>query len=664
MRKIRLMFILAVLALTLCLSGCDIFESFVPEIDVGGDEINPPSENEENEKNEDKNDNAGTNEHVCDFKHKSYIESTCTVAGKDVYECACGKTRENPRELAPHTEQIIPATEATGNSPAKTEGKKCSVCGCILVQPNIVFADDYGTPSKYDGTYAYNYLATLKNGEKLTKLYNSIDECADLFHVSGEDAGDNLVVAEINFGELGISSDEAIATWSAYTYDHPLYYWISKKISYTEESLSLKVDEEYKSGSVRNAHNSEIYAVVEDFLKQITSDSEYSIALTLHDLIISSGDYAYESDGVTPKDDNYAHNILGILEMGEGVCESYAKSFQMMLNYCGIENVFVSGYAREPHAWNLVKLDDGKWYWCDLTWDDKPGFMWGVSHRYFCVNGSEALMNMDGPWTVADETFDATHTPSAKCDTGIDFAYTLPEVSDSSFAASGFILRDTFKLGDFTYAFVDYKSVQLVKIEKQGDVVIPESVEYGGRNFDVVSIGRIDENGLFKTGSLVSEYYNSYGELSMAITSVSIPKTVSLIWDDALGIQTLEQITVSADNETYTSVDGVLFTKDLSTLVKYPSARSGESYALTDATRQIAAYAFSMSFSNLELANLQSLTLGVNTQSAGIAHFGYGYADTKNGNLRAGEWERIAFYLKGEGQILTKSGDLFSPSAA
>lgn len=673
MKKIAILFILMTTVLAVCLTGCDLLDTFVPEIDTDLDSDLPSGDGDsdgdgdENDGGEtdggNGTDNSGAGAHVCDYKYASYMESSCTVAGKDVYKCTCGKSYEEPRALAPHTEETIPAKEATGGSPALSEGKKCSVCGCVLVAPVVTFEDDFETPSKYDGDYAYNYISTLAKGEKLTKLYNSIDDCADLFHINGEDAGEDLVVAVVNFGDLGLTSDEAIAVWSAYTIDHPLYYWISKQISYTSESLSIKVDEEYKSGAVRNSYNAKIYATAEEFIGEIQSNSTYSMALTLHDLIIGAGDYAYESDGVTPKDDAYAHNILGILEIGEGVCESYAKSFQMMLNYCGIENIFVSGYAGEAHAWNMIKLEDNNWYWCDLTWDDKPDFAWGVSHRYFCVNGTESLMGMDGPWIVAAETFDSTHFPAAKCDTGISFAYTLPEDSSTSFDESDFLLRKTFKSGNFTYALVGYDSVQLVKIEQQGEVVIPATVEYGGYVFDVVSIGCIDENGLLKTGSLVAEYYDNYGNLSMQITSISIPETVMLIWDDALNIHTLAEITVDEDNEVYASLDGVLFTKDYLTLVKYPSARSAEVYILPDVTKNIAAYAFNMYYGNVELTNLTTIRLGSNIEMAGITHYGYGYAGTEHGNVRSGEWERIENYLKGDGVIYAKSGAEFVPAA-
>ena len=360
MKKIKILLFVTVIVLSISISGCDmLLGGEMPNYDDLEDFENGDNGGGDNDSGT--TDNDGTAEHVCDFVAVSYVESTCSAAGKDTYKCSCGKTKEEPRDLAPHTEQIIPATEATDNSPATTAGVRCSACGYIIVQPDVVFSSDFTTPDRYDGSYAYNYLSTLKNGENLTKLYNSIDIVADYFHISGKDASDGLVVSEINFSQYGLTSEEALAVWSAYVIDHPLYYWMSKNITYMSTALSIKVDEDYMSGAVRNEYNAKIYAKAEAFIKEINSDSKYLIAMMLHDLIISSGDYAYEADGVTPKDDVYAHNILGILEMGEGVCESYAKSFQMMLNYCGVENVMVSGYAGEAHAWNLVKLDDEKW---------------------------------------------------------------------------------------------------------------------------------------------------------------------------------------------------------------------------------------------------------------------------------------------------------------
>ncbi len=66
-------------------------------------------------------------------------ESTCTVAGsyESVVKCtACGYEISRTTvalDLAAHTEEILPETDSTCSVAGKTEGKKCSVCGEILV---------------------------------------------------------------------------------------------------------------------------------------------------------------------------------------------------------------------------------------------------------------------------------------------------------------------------------------------------------------------------------------------------------------------------------------------------------------------------------------------------------------------------------------------------
>ena len=662
MKKIKVLILMLVLAIALSFTGCEILESLTdsdPQYNggvsegpsnsgnVGNDENKDEANNNENgngSNNVGDNDSSGSEpDHVHDYKTFSTTEATCYSEGSEIKKCECGDTVSETIPMTSHTSEIIPATDKA------TEGKRCSVCKVILVKPEPIFSSDFETPSKYDGDYAYNYLLSLNNGEKLTNLYNLIDNIADEFHVSGEDAGENGVIGQIDYSDIGLSTSDAVAVWSAYQMDHPVYYWFSKTVSYTSKEIIISAAQDYVSGDVRDSLNEKIYSVVEAIVGEINSESEYIIALTLHDLIIGLGDYAYMPDGVTPSDAVSAHNIIGLIDKGEGVCESYAKTFQLMLNFCDIENVLVAGYAGEAHAWNMAKLDDGEWYWFDLTWDDTPDFAFGVSHRYFAVNDSEPLLGLDGPWVTAESSFAANHSPYIANNTGIDFNYTLPARSDSPFNSSDALLRSVFKVDQLSYAITGANTVCLVKIESAGAVVVPETVSYGGIEYKVTSIGRI-EGKLFKTGSLVAEYYTPYGELTMEITSISIPKTVDLIWDDALNIHSLTDITVDNGNTVYASLDGVLYTKDLSVLVKYPSGRTDKIYTLPEECVAIAHGAFNMYFSNMEMA-LEKIIITGNDVTAGIAHYGYGYSNTENGNFIAGEWETILKFLLGAGDI-------------
>ena len=50
------------------------------------------------------------------------------------------------------------------------------------------------------------------------------------------------------------------------------------------------------------------------------------------------------------------------------VCAGYAKAFQLLLTKLNIPCYYIVGFAKEAHAWNIVKLDG--YYNVDLTWDD------------------------------------------------------------------------------------------------------------------------------------------------------------------------------------------------------------------------------------------------------------------------------------------------------
>lgn len=659
MKLTKLLMLVLTLALSISLVACDISD-LLGDVDdeLLEDGTLDDITNGGNENTDEKdNDEEG---HECKYVFVSETKSTCTTQGEKLYECSCGKTKTEKLSLLPHTEVIDAATEPTETTPGKTEGKHCSVCGTVIVKQEYIFLSDYSNVEKYDGDYAYNSLLKLSKGEKLTKLYKRIDEAADAFHGGAVDAleDDKYIMATINFSDLeGITADDAIAAWTAFRIDHPLYYWISNNIYYTDAELKIVCDTDYAKSSVRAALNSKIYNGVEKFIEEGYTSSKYNTALAFHDLILLAIDYAYEADGKTPEDDVWAHSIIGVFDKGAGVCESYSKTFQLLLNYCGIENILVSGWANEAHAWNLIKLDDEKWYWCDLTWDDTPEFMWGISYRYFCVNDTQNVGWTDGPFTMAPATFMSAHAPYEKVDTGINYNYDLPARSTDVYTGAEIMLKDTFQVGNLTYAVAGYNCVQLVAVSADGDVNIPATVTYKGKELDVVSIGKL-KNGYFYTGSIATYKNGSYTE-QYNIGSVTIPESVILIWDDALNFDSLTAITVDKDNEVYASVDGVLYTKDLSVLVKYPTSKAGTELTLPEQTVIIAAGAFTTFYSNTpSLIKLEKIYISSAAVEAGIRDYGYGYYSKKY--TETNPWDEIRRAIASGAVIYSKNGSVFN----
>lgn len=508
---------------------------------------------------------------------------------------------------------------------------------------------------KYNGDYGYNYFKQ-NNLTAQQTLYERIDASARAFHLNNDiDAEPSVlngktyyVVSSVSFSDLSLSADEAVSVWKIYKDDNPLYYWLASELTYTFDSLNLLSVEEYAQGAVRSQTNDFVYSKVSEYSLLLDgSDNAYRKALAFHDKIISSIDYAYDASGY-PQSAQWAHSIIGVFEERGAVCEGYARTFQLLLNYNGVENVFVSGNGNgEEHAWNLVKLDDNNWYWCDLTWDDTPLWEWGISYYYFLVNDTQLVNWYDSGWSASvDKNFLDNHAPHTPQGEDVQFLYTLPARAESVYSeANGLTVRKTFSIQNMTFAVTGYNTVQLVKCTATGAVTVPETVTYGNVTYTVISIGIIDEKGLFDTGVVFEG----------TATSISIPKTVQFIWDNAMLCSTNTQFTVDTENEYFCSVEGVLFTKSLSTLVTYPSARADEEYRIPDETANIARNAFAF------IKNLSRLYVGKSVNRAGVVSWGSYY--DYSGNVLVGEWRNIAYTLKltdGTGIIVDEENQYFA----
>ena len=101
--------------------------------------------------------------------------------------------------------------------------------------------------------------------------------------------------------------------------------------------------------------------------------TDFEKELALHDWIVEN--VAYDQsvhDPKTPKGLPDNKDPYGALVGGYGICLGYTTSFQLLMDLAGVECLTVvgaTGWSREDHAWNLVKIE-GEWYGVDVTWDD------------------------------------------------------------------------------------------------------------------------------------------------------------------------------------------------------------------------------------------------------------------------------------------------------
>lgn len=128
--------------------------------------------------------------------------------------------------------------------------------------------------------------------------------------------------------------------------------------------------------------------------------------------------------------------------------------------------------------------------------------------------------------------------------------------------------------------------------------------DYTGAGGDVIIPDTIDDLPVTRIGSFAFAYCYD-------LTSVAIPSTVTMMdtepFYDCLG---LAYITVDDRNAVYSSLDGVLFNKNRSTLIKCPLSRAGN-YTIPDSVNTIRMWAF------WQCSSLTNVTISTNVVTIG-----------------------------------------------
>ena len=248
---------------------------------------------------------------------------------------------------------------------------------------------------------------------------------------------------------------------------------------------------------------------------------------------------------------------------------------------------------------------------------------YGTTGSYFASNLKSVKFG-GGLKTIADYAFYENRALNTVNFTGV----ALTSIGDGSFYNTAITELDLSgadaSIG--TYAFYSCNSLETVKLS--GVKTIGQNAFYNCRKLTSVELSEnltTIESDAFQScvalknidipNKVTKLNGNTFGNC-ISLKNVSIGSGCTSISSSAfLNSNAIEKITVAEDNKNYTVVDGVLYNKDMTTLVLYPKNRSGE-FTVPDTVTTIAVYAFD------ESPNLTKVIIGKNVKTIGTSAFG------------------------------------------
>lgn len=367
----------------------------------------------------------------------------------------------------------------------------------------------------YSSTMGYD---VLNDAQK--SLYRKIKAAAHAFYTGtaaaegvsyGSDEEKLPCFAIVSNTDSSLSNEDTVKVISMFRNDNPMYFFVGNTYLYsmdydseTEENyvsaVYIACVEEYTSGTARQAERRALETQITAAREQVEAqDTAWAKARAANDWLCNSLTYAYDASG-NPDDSMASHSIVGAFDERycAAVCEGYAKAFQLLMNAAGVANAYIIGLGNGGgHAWNMAQMDDGYYYYFDVTWNDSTS-----SDKYFAAG---------------ETSFSKNHTPNTADGERWDYLYDLPDVpEDDGTDETGTVLTE----GDFTYQLYTDHAVLTAYTGEDVFVSVPEEAD----------------------GLLVTAIKGAFAG-NTAVQLVDLPKTVTAVSYGTGGIGAFENCT-------------------------------------------------------------------------------------------------------------------------
>lgn len=300
------------------------------------------------------------------------------------------------------------------------------------------------------------------------------------------------------------------------------------------------------------------------------------------DEIDLSGATVSRDDEINYYIDVYKKRSVDVAFLGEGLSVELRDNHSIPL---WVEDYYTS------HA-NLVSIDSHK------TLEEQQGPMTDITMEAYyngqmtlCINGfdwpandTSLLLIIDGD-TVKDlRTYREKHDEYNEGNlrrpvktvtyNGVDIPLNKP---NTTVYAKIIDVTNEFEAYPFTYRIDTNGATYVKSVDKNYSGNLELEAEVTGNYIGGRKVVGIDDQAML----------NCKG-----ITSLSVPSTVSTIGVNALsGMTSLARIEVDSENRNFSSVDGVLFNKDLTSLIQFPIAKATQ-YVVPEGTTTLEQDAF------------------------------------------------------------------------
>ena len=337
----------------------------------------------------------------------------------------------------------------------------------------------------YTDTYFYDRIS-----ERQQWCYNWLKDYYDTF--TGEPGRYQFDFAHLlpegfTEEEADRLGDDFLIGGMALLADNPLYEIKGEVSGFGVDVISQSFVLEITHMDIRTADaDVQVAARIEQIVETIGEGDRYTKLYKLSHYFLSNTFYDPYFDTINPsghrdyalatKGYYYDHVAYGLFIKNIAVCDGFADSVKVLCDELDIPCIII---GNNMHAWNMVQMEDGSWYFLDLT-RDKLGW-----------DGYTDIDDFFANIFLKSNAWDLRHSPPyyTIALNNVYYADVFPEESSQHYVYTGSTTDfsyteapSTYVPGEPTFSYKvnpDGKTCTITNFEgrQEGDLIIPESID-------------------------------------------------------------------------------------------------------------------------------------------------------------------------------------------